>query len=96
MVTVSTNASSSSSSSSSSFVQRWTSLFSLAFFVSSVAFVLSFKKKKKERKRKKNPTTKDERKREGEIDLNEERKKISKSPWSNVLFFFFAFLGHNT
>ena len=70
VVTVSTNAS--SSSSSSSFVQRWTSLFSLAFFVSSVAFVLSFQKKKK-RKRKKNPT-KDERKREGEIDLKNAKK----------------------
>ena len=69
MVTVSTNAS--SFSSSSSFVQRWASLFSLAFFVSSVAFVLSFQKKK--RKRKKNPT-KDERKREGEIDLKNAKK----------------------
>ena len=68
VVTVSTNA----SSSSSSFVQRWASLFSLAFFVSSVAFVLSFQKKKK-RKRKKNPT-KDERKREGEIDLKNAKK----------------------
>jgi len=50
VVTVSTNAS--SSSSSSSFVQRWASLFSLAFFVSSVAFVLSFQKKKKKKKKK--------------------------------------------
>jgi len=50
VVTVSTNAS--SSSSSSSFVQRWASLFSLAFFVSSVAFVLSFQKKKKKEKEK--------------------------------------------
>ena len=49
VVTVSTNA---SSSSSSSFVQRWASLFSLAFVVSSVAFVLSFQKKKKMKKKK--------------------------------------------
>jgi len=53
------------------------SLFSRFFcFLCGVCFV--FSKKKKKRKRKKNPTTKDERKREGEIDLNEEPKKSQK------------------